>query len=326
MKTNIYITVDTETSIGGAFSNPLLKPVGKEKRIYGKIAGEHYGIPLIMDIADSYGLKITFFVEVLNHYYFGKEDNYEVCQYILKRGHDVQLHLHPNYLNFKLDEPQKLIYSDNMYDYDLETQTQLIKEGKELLKEFGVNNPLAFRAGNYGADINTLKALKKNDIKIDSSYNLSIPHKYIKITKRKINDSDEIKGVFEFPITCFKIKFLNQEYIKPLDINGVSFSEIRKTIESLSENKVNNIVIILHSFSFINNYDLQYNNLKIRKRIIKRFERVCEFISGNEKIDNLTFSETKSLGNKNNIKGAGDLPRLSPLYRLEHYLNCFFED
>ncbi|MGM0609425.1 MAG: polysaccharide deacetylase, partial [Candidatus Muiribacteriota bacterium] len=159
MKTNIYITVDTETSIGGAFSNPLLKPVGKEKRIYGKIGNEYYGIPLIMDIADSHGLKITFFVEVLNHYYFGKDDNYEVCQYILKRGHDVQLHIHPNYLNFKLDEPQRRLYSDNMCDYDLDTQVELIKQGKELLKEFGVDNPVAFRAGNYGADLNTVKAL-----------------------------------------------------------------------------------------------------------------------------------------------------------------------
>lgn len=67
-KTNVFITVDTEHSIGGAFSNPNLKPVGNEKRIYGKIGNKYYGIPLIMDIADEYGIPLTFFVEVMNKY------------------------------------------------------------------------------------------------------------------------------------------------------------------------------------------------------------------------------------------------------------------
>ncbi|MDY0131698.1 MAG: hypothetical protein RBR53_03425 [Desulforegulaceae bacterium] len=283
MKTNIYITVDTETSIGGAFSNPLLKPVGKEKRIYGKIAGEHYGIPLIMDIADSYGLKITFFVEVLNHYYFGKEDNYEVCQYILKRGHDVQLHLHPNYLNFKLDEPQKLIYSDNMYDYDLDTQVELIKEGKELLKEFGVNNPVAFRAGNYGFNLDTLKALKENSFLYDSSYSFTFCSNRKDFFNLFTNDVVNFNNIYEFPITNFlPLIYKNSIRTRPLDINAAGFDEMKKVLLWANDTKIKNITIIMHSFSFINSMDIQYANCKPRKIIISRFKKLCDFLSLNK--------------------------------------------
>ena len=36
---NVFITVDTETSIGGAFKDRNLRPVGNVKRIWGKVWG-----------------------------------------------------------------------------------------------------------------------------------------------------------------------------------------------------------------------------------------------------------------------------------------------
>ena len=165
-KIRVFITVDTEHSIGGAFYKPNLSPIGNDKRIYCKINGKDYGIPLIMDILDAYQLKATFFLEVLNKYYFGEEESREVCQYIIKRGHDPQLHIHPNYQNFKkeswvnLDEKSK--FSDLMANYNLNDQIELIAEGKDLLTKYGVERPIAFRAGCFGADFNTLAALKEN--------------------------------------------------------------------------------------------------------------------------------------------------------------------
>ena len=91
---NVFITIDTEHSIGGALENPQLQPVGNEKCIFGKIGGREFGIPLIMDIAESYGLKVVFFVEVFNHIFFGPDETRRVVDYILERGHDVQLQVH----------------------------------------------------------------------------------------------------------------------------------------------------------------------------------------------------------------------------------------
>ena len=48
-KVNVFLTVDTEHSIGGAFSDPALQPVGNARRIFGRLGGKEYGIPLQMD-------------------------------------------------------------------------------------------------------------------------------------------------------------------------------------------------------------------------------------------------------------------------------------
>lgn len=301
-KTKILITVDTEHSIGGAFRNPKLKPVGNEKRIFGKIGNEYYGIPLIMDIADEYGIPITFFVEVLNHHYFGKDESKEVCQYILKRGHDVQLHLHPCYLNFKEAYPAKLKYSDNMSDYCLSDQVKLIEEGKKLLQEYGINSPVAFRAGNYGADGNTLVALKKNNFLYDSSYNLSY-QKYKKITEEKINDCTNMNGVFEFPITSFieALPFTGKRY-RPLDLNGVGVNEMITVLNDAKASGIDYVTIILHSFSFIKSMDLQYRKMKIRKNIIKRFRKLCAFLNENsDRLDTIQFAKVIERGNNNGL-------------------------
>ena len=44
---NIFITVDTENSIGGSFNDTKLKPVGNEKTIFAKREDKYFGIPLI---------------------------------------------------------------------------------------------------------------------------------------------------------------------------------------------------------------------------------------------------------------------------------------
>lgn len=320
-KVNVFITVDTEHSIGGAFREPKLKPVGNEKRIYGKIGDKYYGIPLIMDIADSYNIPVTFFVEVLNKYYFGEKESKEVCQYILGRGHDVQLHLHPNYLNFTKPDPGKLYFSDNMSDYSLERQAQLIKEGKDLLTRYGVKPPIAFRAGNFGADRNTLKALKQNDFLIDSSYNLAFPQKSRLLGIEHLNDIIKINDIYELPITCFKESIpLIANRIRPLDLNSASFNQIKKTLEFAHENNMHCVTIILHSFSFIHSKDVQYAKVKIRKNVIQRFKKICSFLSENSQYYRVRrlddFSIDKDLISNNNREL---LTKASMISAIGHY-------
>lgn len=280
-KVNVFITIDTEHSIGGAFADPALHPVGNDKRIYGRINGQEYGIPLIMDIADRYGIPLTFFVEVLNKYYFGEEETREVCKYILSRGHDVQLHLHPNFLNFKEENPGVQRYRDNMSSYSLEEQTALIAEGKELLTRYCGRPPVAFRAGNYGADTNTLKALKANGIFMDSSYNAAFPKHSRRICAEQLNDAVEIDGVWELPITNFVENIpLCGERFKPLDLNGVSLAEMKAVISrTLDGLGPRNITLILHSFSFLKAKDTQYRECAVRKYVVQRFEGLCRTLA-----------------------------------------------
>lgn len=282
-KTKVFLTVDTEHSIGGAFADPALKPVGNDKRIYGRIGGREYGIPLIMDIADRFGLKVTFFVEVFNKYFFGDEEMREVVDSIVGRGHDVQLHLHPNYLNFTLKCPQDLKYSDLIGDYPLERQTEMLADARDTLVKHGAGVPIAFRAGCFGAGGETLVALADTGFLIDSSYNRAYLGGPCLMPDWGINDIQSRQGIFELPVTNFiEITGLRPRRNMPLDINGVSFEEMRYVLQSACKGDgPHAITVILHSFSFVRPGDVQYSKAKPRHHVIRRFEKLCRFLAEN---------------------------------------------
>ena len=280
MKINVFLTIDTEHSIGGSFRNPNLKPVGNTKRVFCRIGKREFGIPLMMDIAESYGLSLIFFVEAMSRLFFGEEETRSICQYILERGHDIQLHLHPEYLKFGRSS---VVPSCAIAHMPFSQQNNLINDGCQTLIRYGVPSLKAFRAGGFGADINTLKALRENSVLIDSSYN----NYYLKRSRRlsagaEVNDACNIQGVWEFPITNFsEFQSLGLHRTRPLDINGSSFAEMKAALNFAKKHGPRNITIILHSFSFIKAYDVQYNKIKPRFHVIRRFEKLCGFLSEN---------------------------------------------
>ena len=278
-KINVYITVDTEHSIGGAFRDPNLSPVGNKRRIFAESCGKSYGIPLIMDIADAYNIPLTFFLETLNKYFFGEEETREACQFIIDRGHDVQLHIHPTFLNFSLSNPGARFYSDNISDYSLDKQIQLIKEGKDILIRNEAKPPIAFRAGNFGANSNTLEALKVNGFLIDSSYNISYKKFARNISNSELNDSAMLEGIWEIPITNFvECLPLGLKHFRPMDLISASYREMKFVLNQAKQNGPSNITIILHSFSFIKAFDVQYRKIRPRFNVIRRFEKLCRFL------------------------------------------------
>jgi hypothetical protein len=328
-KVNVFITVDTEHSIGGAFRDRRLKPVSNERRIFYRVGRKDYGIALIMDIGERYGLPICFFLEILNKYYFGEEESRSVCQYILGRGHDVQLHLHPNYLNFTTPDPMKREFSDLMYNYPLEKQIEFLTDGRETLIKYGAPNVIAFRAGNFGADYNTLTALEKAGFLVDSSYNKTFlggdcrlekvllcedeENKDCRLKELDIYDAEKIENIWEFPITNFsELNFKGGRRYRHLDINGVSFAQMRRVLDEAVESGPRNITIVMHSFSFTNPADVQYRKILPRTVVIRRFEKLCRYLAEhNNKFQVLTFKDmSRATLDKMQGKSLHHLPKL----------------
>lgn len=281
-KVKVFVTVDTEHSIGGAFVDPKLKPVGNEKTILGRIGENTYGIPLIMDIADSFRIQLTFFLESINKYYFGDHESGKVCRYIIDRGHDIQLHIHPNYLSFSNLDSSKKRYSDLIGDYSLPQQKELLEEGISLLIRNGAKRILAFRAGSFGANRETLLALKKTGFLMDSSYNQAYLGFPCLFDDMKLNDVSQVNGIVEFPITNFiESSKLRTRRFMPLDLNGVSFGEIKYVLNEAKRLSMCSVTIILHSFSFVKAYDVQYKKTRPRFHVIRRFQKLCRFLSEN---------------------------------------------
>ena len=149
---NVYITVDTECSLGGAWGNPQWKPVGPDRAVLGRIGSKSYGIPLIMDILEENDLRGTFFTEVLARDLFGKSELAEAYAPIVRRGHDAQLHLHPVF-HYYHQVAQGLMRRDQLpANMDLigglpfKTQVDLLEKGCSIFKEIFGSMPSAFRS------------------------------------------------------------------------------------------------------------------------------------------------------------------------------------
>ena len=220
---NLILTFDYELPLGGVKNNyqdALFDPTSQ-----------------LLEWAQEQNLSLVFFVDILSYVQFKKNkmDSYtdpfrkQVHEMILK-GHDVQLHIHPHWLNttiknncFETNAPFSL--SDYQND-EIEDMISLsIQELSLLAKEVDPNYQcLAFRAGgyNFGSKMELIcRILYQNGIRFDSSIangyyfksNSStvdyrsfkpMPNGYIPNIKTK---SSSINRLFEIPIAS-KPKFL----------------------------------------------------------------------------------------------------------------------
>jgi len=271
--TDIYLTIDLECRLDCAdYQCP----------IYGRINGtsESYGLDFILETFKKYDLKATFFVEPFFSYRFGLRSLREVCDKILSQQHDIQLHMHPYFKSTK-----DKIFEDRLYAYNYADQLSLIREAKDILLKCGAASPVAFRAGSFAASNTTYDALDSCGIKISSSYNLNYLNQICKIgLSGQYNYPFLYKGkILEMPVTCFcefnPLKFLPM--YRHMQIGAVSFPEMRWVIEKAGSTDSKYVVILLHTFEFVNFNQRNKNGNKFDKVNISRFLSLCKFLSGN---------------------------------------------
>lgn len=144
----------------------------------------------LLNVLEKYNAKMTFMTEFAQQLFFRNYETIEpklgkladewdkVLIAALKKGHDSQLHFHPQWINAN--------YHNNEWSLDPESWSigqlqpeqiaEWLSKGKHyienLAKENGVNHTImAFRAGAYQIEPsrNVLPVLKKLDIKIDTT-------------------------------------------------------------------------------------------------------------------------------------------------------------
>jgi peptidoglycan/xylan/chitin deacetylase (PgdA/CDA1 family) len=278
VKTRVYITVDTETSMGGAWRNPAFGPLPLDGPIYGKYGAGFYGIPLIMDILEEYGFRGTFFTEVFCAYCVGHKEVEGVLRSIRERGHDAQLHLHPTYRFYRdylNGKPRR--ETDLMFHLPPGEQHELIAEGVELFRALSGVRPKVYRAGCYGASEETLRALKVNGIEIDSSYNLAYLGVTCGFNARGLNAPALIDGVYEFPVTVFR--GAGPFGYKPLEISAVSVNEIMAAIRARQKAGATDVVLVLHSFGLLKNLGVRFEQYRPDRIVTLRLKKLCAVLA-----------------------------------------------
>lgn len=283
MKPSVFLTFDVECSMGGAWQNESLRPVPPERAMMGRYGEHSYGLPLICDILGEAGLAATFFVEA-----FADEQGFEgqtepVCTYLLDRGQDVQLHIHPNHYHFGLKQQGKEFpFTDQIAELPPDAQRSMLAEGCERIERWTGRRPVAFRAGNMGADERTLEQLAAVGIRIDSSYTFPYLGGQCPFADRQIYNGSKWYGdVLELALSAFHQRALpGLHRAKPVDLVGISFPECRDAIRRIGGAGADTVAI-LHSFSLMKIRNKQYEGGKLNRIVAGRFRRLCQWLAAN---------------------------------------------
>lgn len=265
--TRVFITIDTEYSSG------LYAGRGADDRrenfarsIAGITPEGPAGITHKLDLLRKTGQKAVFFVDPMPALVWGVAAIEDVVGPIIAAGQEVQLHCHTEWLELAgaANPLASKATGKNLFDFTFEDQCAIIDYARSAIMAAGAPAPVAFRAGNYGADDNTLRALAANGIAYDSSHCPALAGN----GTCRINLSADVRdpvghmGVIEVPIGA--IGTLGGG-LRHAQITALTLAEMLAAIRHVRTAGYSDFVLVSHSFELINRRTRAINHI-VRRR------------------------------------------------------------
>ena len=288
MKTKVYFTVDTESSMGGAWNHPHRHPVPSPRHVFCQVGQRNYGIPLIVESMAHYGFQATYFVETLATQVLGDTDTAAIFDYLLKSKQDVQLHIHPNYrfyADFRRARAQGRPFQipearDNLARFPEEIQMELLLEARDFFRRFAGVDPTVFRAGNYSASRTTLRCLAALGLRIDSSFNPCYPDVSFAGADLQLNRVQKIEGVWEIPITVARTRLPeNKVGLKYADCTALAATELHGMLEAAAAGGLEHFVLVFHGCRAVKAKDATYEEIRPNRIVISRLEKLFAYLA-----------------------------------------------
>lgn len=307
--TKAIFTVDVEGHVG---KDPI------KSLIWGETNnGDRYGIEYLVKILNENGIKGLFFIDFAEIWSYGKYKIEEIVLYINKHGHHVGVHIHPDHM---LDKKRKFLY-----EYSYEEQRNMIQKCTEMYCEILGFNPICFRAGKYGANLDTLDIIDKLGYKFDFSqfYGSSwcgIKPEIAYTLPQKYNN------LIEFPVTIFNSFNLFGYYrLDKIDSN-MNFHLFKKIVNIIS-NKYNGTIISLfyHSFSLLN-WRQNPNNISKNKKEVRKLDKLLYWLLYVKRVDIMSVDDLIILYSKNaylDKDSKGNIPKLKSPFLQVWFLLMF---
>lgn len=296
--TDVLITCDTELSAGlhqrGASLDENVR-----SSIHGEVPAGRFGIGWQMDRMEEHGLRGVFFVDPMPALVYGRAFLDDIVGTILKRGHEVQLHVHTEWLEWAPDSPVGGRLAQYIGDFEADDQETLLSYGTEALIAAGAPRPTAFRAGNYGADERTLAVLARLGFTWDSSFNAAFHGKPCRIGL-PIETQTAVKrsGLIELPIGAIHDR---PGSVRAAQICALSTREMGAALRHAIEDERPAFVIVNHSFEMLSRDRRRPNRLGVR-----RFESLCHLVRSSPAARSVGFGELDP-GIADSRKGSGGL-------------------
>src|SRR5574337_115488 len=203
---------------------------------------------------------------------------------IVARGHDVQLHLHGEWLEFAgAFNPLTGLRGRDIKDFTVGQQCKLLDYARGILVAAGAPAPIAFRAGNYAANDDTLRALAAVGMRYDTSHCPGIAGSDCAISLGA-HDRDPIEhcGVTEVPIGCIGDR---GGTLRHFQLTALTDVEIIAALRHAARQDRSSMTLVSHSFELLSRDRLRVN------RIVKhRFERMCAVLEATPGISSATYA------------------------------------
>ena len=272
----VLITIDTEYSSGFYRSGEGRDRAGNFDRTIAfrsaacRSPRAEAGIFHQMEVFDRHGITGVFFVDPMPALVWGQEAVDAVVQPIIAAGHEVQLHCHTEWLDFAEGNPFGPERGQNIKDFARQTQADMLGWASERLVEAGAPAPTAFRAGNYGANDDTLGALAGLGIAIDSSFAPGFVGSCCEIALPMGRCEPVTQhGVTEWPIAAIEAR----EGWRHGQLTALSFGEMRAAVRHAAASNWPAFILVSHSFELFDRAKQRPNPV-----LMRRFADFCEWL------------------------------------------------
>lgn len=217
---DVILTIDVESYTGNY-----------EREVHA----DGLGLKFIIDACRRHQAVGTFFVESLGATRWGREPLLHIVNTLQRAGQEVQLHLHPVTARIDgfADEEDVLCHRD------LATQTMLMRRGLEELRACGATAVTAFRAGDLGANADTLRAMAACGLQISANRDLDQKSSIRSQLNEHFparNDLSARDGIIDIPVTALRspVPQLDGPY-RHLEISAMGLQEMCDGLRRLAD-------------------------------------------------------------------------------------------
>lgn len=284
--TRVYITIDTEYSSGLFAGRSRADRTENYARSIACITPDGpAGITHKLELLERYGQKAVFFVDPMPALIWGIAAIEDVVGPIIEAGQDVELHCHTEWL--KVAGSDNLLASGrtgkNIANFPIDEQFEILNYARDVLIAAGAPPPLAFRAGNYGANDDTLRALRELGLVYDSSHTPALPEACRIRLGPETRDPVLHCGMIEVPVGTIGTLDGGQRHAQ---ITALTLAEMLAAVRHARSVGRENFVLVSHSFELINRRLLMVN-----KVVRRRFAGLLRDLAGMRGVSTGTFRD-----------------------------------
>lgn len=309
-QTLVLFTCDVECSIGnsGTREHPIFRPWPVDTWIWGKLGGSarDFGIGLLMEQLERVGAVGTFYVSALERHFHGDEALAHVAQEIERRGHEAGVHIHCAWEGFHGSRRYELSagyhLKDSIADHSEDEQRRLLTDAAESLERWTGRAPKSFRAGNFGADLSTLRVLAELGLTNDSSRNAAIG---ALDEAETINRAREVEGLLEIPATTFEAARRPRRLLRFVDPSNMTVDEARRVFDQVASLDIGTLVLVTHSFQYVSPGHVAGERVAPHEAVVERVDRILDMLAEDERFRFVTARDAAELERGEVCRGEG---------------------